>query len=56
MPFYYSGCEGNANRFVTQEACELDCPPDIGKIYTYFYTNNRKKCILSRLGTQFLKL
>ncbi|GLH10987.1 Papilin [Gryllus bimaculatus] len=29
MPFYYSGCEGNANRFETREACERDCPPTI---------------------------
>ncbi|XP_068083649.1 papilin [Anabrus simplex] len=29
MPFYYSGCNGNGNRFETQEACEKDCPPKI---------------------------
>lgn len=41
MPFYYSGCEGNNNKFISQEACETDCPPDIGKIY------NNKKCLFS---------
>nr|CAD7426582.1 unnamed protein product [Timema monikensis] len=29
MPFYYTGCEGNDNRFETQEACETDCPPKV---------------------------
>lgn len=31
MPFYYSGCEGNANNFETQAACETDCPSKVGK-------------------------
>ncbi|PZC74553.1 hypothetical protein B5X24_HaOG207687 [Helicoverpa armigera] len=26
MPFYYSGCGGNHNRFTSREACEQTCP------------------------------
>ncbi|KRT86056.1 hypothetical protein AMK59_2573, partial [Oryctes borbonicus] len=29
MPFYFTGCNGNLNNFVSQYHCELDCP----KIY-----------------------
>ncbi|PSN47564.1 hypothetical protein C0J52_19332 [Blattella germanica] len=29
MPFYYSGCGGNDNRFQTQDICEADCPARI---------------------------
>ncbi|XP_046402802.1 LOW QUALITY PROTEIN: papilin [Ischnura elegans] len=29
MPFYYSGCEGNSNRFETLAECEGVCPPKI---------------------------
>lgn len=32
MPFYYTGCEGNGNRFETLEACEADCPPRVGRL------------------------
>ncbi|XP_048190837.1 LOW QUALITY PROTEIN: collagen alpha-1(VII) chain [Perognathus longimembris pacificus] len=28
-PFVYGGCEGNANRFGTREACERRCPPRV---------------------------
>lgn len=31
MPFYYSGCEGNNNRFETRDVCETVCPPKIGE-------------------------
>lgn len=34
MPFYYSGCDGNNNRFSSREACEADCPTDVGKFTT----------------------
>ncbi|KAL6256089.1 hypothetical protein P5V15_013324, partial [Pogonomyrmex californicus] len=29
MPFYYTGCNGNKNNFVSRDACESDCPPKI---------------------------
>ncbi|XP_063871697.1 papilin-like isoform X6 [Scylla paramamosain] len=28
MPFYYTGCDGNANRYITREECESTCPGD----------------------------
>lgn len=31
VPFYFSGCNGNNNNFISKEACEADCPPDIGE-------------------------
>lgn len=46
MPFYYSGCEGNGNRFETRDVCETVCPPKIGewllfklKLYIIFIFN-----------------
>lgn len=29
MPFYYTGCDGNANRFITRGECDATCPGDI---------------------------
>ncbi|KAG7160084.1 Papilin-like 2, partial [Homarus americanus] len=29
MPFYYTGCDGNSNRFITRGECEATCPGDI---------------------------
>lgn len=31
MPFYYSGCNGNRNNFVSRESCETDCPREVRK-------------------------
>ncbi|XP_076032052.1 proteoglycan-like sulfated glycoprotein papilin isoform X2 [Oratosquilla oratoria] len=28
MPFYYTGCDGNANRFISRGECEATCPGD----------------------------
>ncbi|XP_069951755.1 papilin isoform X1 [Cherax quadricarinatus] len=28
MPFYYTGCDGNSNRFITRGECEATCPGD----------------------------
>lgn len=28
MPFYYTGCDGNANRYMTRGECEATCPGD----------------------------
>ncbi len=33
MPFYYSNCDGNDNRFNSQEECDKTCP---GKNYPNF--------------------
>ncbi|XP_063603126.1 papilin-like [Penaeus indicus] len=29
MPFYYTGCDGNANRFDTRGECEATCPGEV---------------------------
>ena len=28
LPFYYGGCEGNANRFDSEEECQMSCPSE----------------------------
>ena len=30
MPFYYSGCQANANNFESADECQRACPPSIG--------------------------
>ncbi|XP_053670896.1 papilin [Anopheles nili] len=31
MPFYYTGCGGNENHFVSRDQCEEQCPPKVEK-------------------------
>ncbi|KXJ81100.1 hypothetical protein RP20_CCG021829 [Aedes albopictus] len=31
MPFYYTGCGGNHNQFISLDQCEEQCPPKVGK-------------------------
>lgn len=31
MPFYYSGCDGNKNSYVSLEECEGKCPRNVSK-------------------------
>lgn len=33
MPFYFTGCKGNDNSFVSFEECENNCPKKIGKFF-----------------------
>lgn len=42
QPFYYSGCNGNKNNFDTKDACEADCPNEVGK----FAHSKKCKCPL----------
>ncbi|XP_053682403.1 papilin [Sabethes cyaneus] len=31
MPYYYTGCGGNDNQFISQDQCEEQCPPKVEK-------------------------
>ncbi|XP_058060218.1 papilin [Anopheles bellator] len=31
MPFYFTGCGGNENHFVSRDQCEAECPPKVEK-------------------------
>lgn len=31
MPFYFTGCGGNKNSFISREDCEKECPLQISK-------------------------
>uniref|UniRef100_A0A182PGJ0 Papilin n=1 Tax=Anopheles epiroticus TaxID=199890 RepID=A0A182PGJ0_9DIPT len=31
MPFYFTGCDGNGNQFVSRDECEDRCPPKVEK-------------------------
>lgn len=33
MPFYYTGCGGNKNKFPSLQSCEDHCPKYVGKIF-----------------------
>ncbi|XP_031341557.1 papilin isoform X1 [Photinus pyralis] len=65
MPFYFSGCEGNLNNFISQEACESDCPKEIVKgtcqlpaeigdcsdyVQRWYYDTTYKQCRLFYYG------
>uniref|UniRef100_A0A674AAW9 Collagen, type VII, alpha 1 n=1 Tax=Salmo trutta TaxID=8032 RepID=A0A674AAW9_SALTR len=39
-PFIYSGCEGNANRFLHQETCEERCLPEDTGTHTHTHTHS----------------
>ena len=47
MPFYYTGCEGNSNRFETRSECETTCPPQV------FQGRYSSACTVSRIKTSF---
>lgn len=35
VPFYFTGCDGNDNSFVSLEECEADCPRQVAKDICY---------------------
>uniref|UniRef100_A0A803YHB7 BPTI/Kunitz inhibitor domain-containing protein n=1 Tax=Meleagris gallopavo TaxID=9103 RepID=A0A803YHB7_MELGA len=47
-PFVYSGCQGNLNRFGSQEECELHCEISIK------WQHNLPICLLSAFQTRAL--
>lgn len=32
LPFYFTGCGGNNNNFISRQSCEDHCPKEVGKI------------------------
>lgn len=35
VPFYYTGCNGNGNKYVSKEECENACPSSFGEYFVY---------------------
>lgn len=41
-PFYYTGCGGNTNNFLTRDICEKFCPPRVGELSVLGHSMSKK--------------
>lgn len=47
-PFYFTGCNGNGNNFVSEEACLSECPKQISKYeYNFVFMSFSEPFLLS---------